>query len=403
MSTSNGTRNVLLTGGTGYLGSLIAATLLVNEDVQIVLPVRKGNDLESIARPIRAEIEIQGGSFDASYLSRLHLVELPPFESLHELDSAVGEFGVREIIHCAGCLDYFDRSTLETVNVNFTRQLLEQGRRWDVRRFVYISTSFSSGYLDSIVPEQLHDEPLTDPTDYTRTKREAERLVAGAGLPYHIIRPSIVIGDSRDGHYSGKQYGLYQLWSGMARLLCREWNEDIHALAPEQPLSLLHQDAFQKAFLAAFRMLPDNSILNLVSEHDELPYLRELWQLWVTECLRPRLVYYYLQMSDIPMREINTRQRALLGLASVNLEIASHPWRFETTNLRWLRERGLEFPETTLETVARCQRRFVEESAAVKEFLARNTHRLTDDIQYFEAATGEALTSVHPFAAPATD
>jgi nucleoside-diphosphate-sugar epimerase len=393
----------LLTGGTGYLGGLIAATLLVNEDVEIVLPVRQGNDVESIARPIRAEIEVQGGTFHPSYLSRLHPVELPPLESLHELDDTVREFGVEEIIHCAGCLDYFDRSTLEAVNVTFTRQLLEQGRRWDVRRFVYISTAFSSGYLDGVVPEQLHDEPLTDPTDYTQTKRRAERLVADSGLPYLILRPSIVIGDSRDGHYSGKQYGLYQLWSGMERLLCREWNPDLHALAPQQPLSLVHQDAFQNAFLAAFRMLPDNSILNLVSEHDNLPTLRQLWELWVSECLRPRLVYYYLKMSDIPVREINTRQRALLGLASVNLEIASHPWHFETTNLQWLRERGLELPETTLETVAICQRRFVEESATIRDYLARNTQYLADEIQFLDAATGEALTSAHPLLATAAD
>lgn len=393
----------MLTGGTGYLGGLIAATLLVNEDVEIVLPVRKGNDLEQVARPIRAEIEVQGGRFDPSYLGRLHPVELPPFESLQELDDVVRGFGVSEIIHCAGCLDYFDRSTLEVVNVDFTRHLLEQARRWDVRRFVYISTSFSSGYLDRVVPEQLHDEPLSDPTDYTRTKRAAERLVAGAGLPYLILRPSIVIGDSRDGHYSGKQYGLYQLWSGMERLLCREWNADVHALAPRQPLSLLHQDAFQSAFLAAFRLLPDNSILNLVSEHDESPDMRELWQLWLTECLRPRQVYYYLKMSDIPVREINTRQRALLGLASVNLEIASHPWRFETTNLQWLRRRGLEFADTTLQTVAVCQRRFVEESATIREFLARNTQHLADDIQFFEATTGEDLTPAHPLAAVAAD
>jgi nucleoside-diphosphate-sugar epimerase len=382
MRASNGARSVMLTGSTGYLGGLIVATLLVNEDVELVLPVRPGNDLESLVRPVRAEIEVQGDHFDPNYLDRLHLVPLPPIESLHELDEAVKEFDVDEIIHCAGCLDYFDRSTLQTVNVDLTKNFLEQGRRWGVRRFIYMSTAFSSGYLDSIVSEQLHAEPKVDPTEYTRTKREAERVVADSGLPFLILRPSIVIGDSRDGHYSGKQYGLYQLWSGMERLLCRTWNQDIHALAPEQPLSLVHQDAFQKIFLAAFRMLPDNSILNLVSAHNDLPDMRDLWHLWITECLRPRLVYYYLRMSDIPIREINTRQRALLGLASVNLEIASHPWKFETTNLAQLQSMGLEFPHTTLDTVAVCQRRFVEESATIRDFLIQNSHELAETIQY---------------------
>src|SRR6476661_6956108 len=137
--------SVLLTGATGYLGSLIAATLLVNEQMDLVLPVRAGNDLDAVVQPVRAEIEIQGGDFDSSFLSRLHLVDLPAFDALDELGPLVKDFGVDEIIHCAGCLDYFDRPTLETVNVEFTRNLLERARAWSVRRFTYISTAFSSG------------------------------------------------------------------------------------------------------------------------------------------------------------------------------------------------------------------------------------------------------------------
>lgn len=404
MPTSNGSRrSVLLTGATGYLGGLIAATLLAEEDVELVLPVRGGHDAESISGPVRAEIEVRGGAFEPSYLERLHPVALPPFDSLDQLDEAAGRFGVAEIIHCAGCLDYFDRPTLEAVNVEFTRRLVERARAWGVSRFVYLSTAFSSGYIDGVVPERLHAEPPADPTDYTRTKRAAEHIVAGGGVPYLILRPSIVIGDSRDGHYSGKQYGLYQLWSGMERLLCREWSADIHALAPEQPLSLLHQDAFQKIFLAALRLLPDNSVLNLVSQHDEMPYLRQLWRLWVSECLRPDSVYFYPRMADIPVREINTRQRALLGLASVNLEIASHPWRFETTNIDWLRERGLEFPETTLETVAVCQRRFAGESQAIRNFLAQIAHRPPGATRFFDAGAGGVVPAAPEPEAVAAD
>lgn len=383
---------VLVTGASGYLGSLIVATLLVNEDVQLVLPVRHGNDFESLLAPIEAEIEIQGRDFDPAYRERVHVVDLPPLESLDRLAAAVREFDVKEIIHSAGCLDYFDRSALEAVNVNFTRLLLEQARRWEIERFIYISTAFSSGYIDTAVPEQLHNEPSRDPTEYTRTKRQAEWLVARSGLAYLILRPSIVIGDSRDGHYSGKQYGLYQLWSGMERLLCKSWSPDIHALAPMQPISLVHQDAFQNAFLAAFRILPDGAILNMVSEHEEQPDLRSLWQLWIKSCLRPQVVFYYSKMSDIPLREINTKQRALLGLASVNLEIASHPWRFDTTNLNRLRQKGLEFPETTLDSVAICQSRFVEESATIQQFIAQSSHEMKHDFEFFEMPMSEAAT-----------
>lgn len=394
MGNPNGARSILLTGGTGYLGGLIAATLLTNEEAELVVPVR-GKSLEDFIRPVRAEIEIEGLCFQPSHQKRLHLVELPPFESLSKLNQVVQDFGVNEIIHCAGCLDYFDSQTLKTVNVNFTRSLLAESQRWGIRRFTYISTAFSSGYINDVVPERLHAEPPKDPTYYTQTKREAEWLVARSGIPFLILRPSIVIGNSRDGHYSGKQYGLYQLWAGMERLLCRTWHRDLHALAPTQPVSLLHQDAFQSAFLAAYRMLPDNSILNLVPPEDSLPNLRALWQLWITECLRPEVVYYYDRMSDIPVRNINTLQRALLGLASVNLEIASHPWRFETKNLAWLNAQGLELPETTEESVSICQRRFIEESETIRKFMIENAACRAKQIEFVErVANGEALAAL---------
>jgi hypothetical protein len=139
--------------------------------------------------------------------------------------------------------------------------------------------------------------------------------------------------------------------------------------------------------------MPDNSIINVVSEHDQQPDLRALWKLWITTCLRPKYVYYYGKMADIPMRTINTRQRALLGLASVNLEIASHPWRFETTNLRRLQEMGLEFPETTLESITLCQRRFIEESATIRDFLDQNRECMADNIQFFELDGDESSAS----------
>ena len=228
---------------------------------------------------------------------------------------------MREIIHSAGCLDYFNAGALENVNVNFTRALVAQAGRWNVERFIYISTAFSSGYIFQRIPETLHGDPTKDPTDYTRTKRDAEAIVAGGGVPYLILRPSIIIGDSRDGHYSGKQYGLYQLWAGMERLLCREWHPEMHALAPRQAVQLVHQDAFQNVFLTARRLVDEDAIINVVSDQQQLPDLRMLWDLWLDACLRPRTIYYYERMADIPIRDINGKQRALgfLGLYRLGL------------------------------------------------------------------------------------
>jgi nucleoside-diphosphate-sugar epimerase len=362
-------RGVLLTGGSGYVGGLIASVLLSHEDVEIVAPVRKGIDRARFLEPVRAEVLLGGHEFDDAKAARIHLVELPPRDRFEELDAVVRDFGIQEVIHSAGCLDYFNAGALEEVNVELTRTIVDHAGRWNIRRFVYISTAFSSGYIFREIPELLHAAPGKDPTDYTRTKRVAEEVVASSGLPYIILRPAIIIGDSRDGHYSGKQYGLYQLWAGMERLLCREWHPEMHVLAPRQAVQLVHQDAFQSAFLAAYRHLPAGSIVNIVSDQETLPDLRSLWDLWLDTCSRPRTTYYYERMNDIPLREINGKQRALLALASVNLQIASHPWRYDTTTMDWLRAKGMSFTDATIGTVSLCQDVFIAESKLIQEYL----------------------------------
>jgi nucleoside-diphosphate-sugar epimerase len=363
-------RGILVTGASGYLGSLIVATLLRHDTARLLTPVR--GEPDSVLAPVGAELATQSVSSVEPLLDRLEIPRLPPADELDRLVPMMRDFGVDEVIHCAACLDYFNRAALEAVNVDLTRRMVELAVKAGVRRFVYISTAFSSGYIETAVPEELHGEPSRDPTDYTRTKRVAEHIVASSGLSYLIVRPSIVIGDSRDGHYSGKRYGIYQLWSGIERLLCREWQPEMHAFAPSRSLAnLVHQDVFQSAFLAAHRLLPDNSILNLVSANDVAPTSRQLWDTWLDACNRPRRRVYYERMADIPMRAIPPAQRALLALASVNLDIISHDWSFDTGGLAMLRGRGLDFVDTTLDSVEVCQRQFMAQSAPIQRFLSR--------------------------------
>src|SRR5260370_41994990 len=97
--------------------------------------------------------------------------------------------------------------------------MLELSSALTVDRFVHGSTAYSSGYIEGRIGESLHAEPASDPTEYTRTKRAAERRVAETGVPYLIIRPSVVIGDSRTGRHTRTQTGLFQHWIGWGRPL----------------------------------------------------------------------------------------------------------------------------------------------------------------------------------------
>jgi len=126
---------------------------------------------------------------------------------------------IDEIIHCAGCVDYFDERALIEGNVIFTEQIVSLEKIKPVQRIVFLSTAYSSGYTNGKISKLLHDTPDKDPTYYTKTKRAAESIIVESGINYLILRPSIVIGHSITGRYSGKMYGLYQQWMGPERLL----------------------------------------------------------------------------------------------------------------------------------------------------------------------------------------
>jgi hypothetical protein len=71
----------------------------------------------------------------------------------------------------------------------------------------------------------------------------------------------------------------------------------------------------------------------------------------------------------VDLRAIDVRQRAYLTFAQVNLEIGTHGWRFAHDWLdRLSRERGLVLRDATLESVARCQDRFVRSSDAISRY-----------------------------------
>lgn len=361
----------LVTGGSGYVGALVIAQLLAKSDYRLVVPLRGEQSL--FLDRLDRELAALDCHRDAAIAERLTLI---PWQAGAESDPRggwrvrLGDCGIDEIIHCAGCLDYFDDVKLDAVNVQLTAQLLALARELAVRRFVFISTAYSAGYCATPIPESLCSDPARDPTSYTRSKRAAEHLVAASGLSYLIVRPSILIGESATGRYSGKRYGLYQQWMGLERLMTDRYHHEIHTVAPHQPLNLLHQDAFQNALLYALWYLPDNAVFNLVSENDTSPSMRQLWDSWIAE-VRPQRVLYYGKFSDVNLKAIDIRQRAYLTFAQTNLEIGAHRWQFERTWLGELAAAGLDFANATLETVMACQQRFVAASEALTQYKAR--------------------------------
>jgi len=153
---------VFLTGGTGFVGGHIARRLRAR-GIQ-VRALARDPDRATDLRQLGAEV-VPGDITAESGL---------PAEAMGECTA---------VIHLVGIIrEHPPATTFPTVHVRGTRNVLAAARRARVSAFVHMSA--------------LGARP--GGTDYHRTKHEAEELVRGAGLPYVIFRPSIIVGPGSD-------------------------------------------------------------------------------------------------------------------------------------------------------------------------------------------------------------
>jgi nucleoside-diphosphate-sugar epimerase len=169
-------KRVLLTGGSGFLGSRVALRLL-QEGARIRVLVRD---------PAKAKPLVQSGA---------------EIIAGNMTDPAVLRQAVQEcqvVFHFAGVLNEFKpRSYYHEVNVKGTQALAEAALESGIERFFHISTVYVYGMSSvGVIKEDSPHIPSAD--NYADTKLEAEniiqRLTATRGLPAVILQPSQVYG-----------------------------------------------------------------------------------------------------------------------------------------------------------------------------------------------------------------
>jgi thioester reductase-like protein len=94
------------------------------------------------------------------------------------------------------------RDLAERVNIEGTRSILElAGECKRLRRLAYFSTAEVSGSRVGVILEEELDADQGFRNSYEETKFRAERLVQEASrrLPVTVLRPGVIVGDSRTG------------------------------------------------------------------------------------------------------------------------------------------------------------------------------------------------------------
>lgn len=174
------TFNVLVTGGAGYVGSVLTPKLLEAGHRVTILDLYIYGDVHAHLRPHPNLTEIKGDLRD-------------PTATAKALE------GCDAVIHLA-CISNdpsfdLDPSLGKSINFDCFRPLVQAAKRAGVQRFIYASSSSVYGVKEEEnVTEDLPLEPLTD---YSRYKALCEEVLAeerAPGFTTLIVRPATVCG-----------------------------------------------------------------------------------------------------------------------------------------------------------------------------------------------------------------
>ncbi len=155
---------ILVTGGTGFIGKRLVKKLIEKGDSVIVFSRHKDEELQNMGAKF-----VTGNIMNKDELRRVFPVDL--------------------VYHLAANLDESDPLMYDT-NVIGTKNVVELSKEYNIKRIILMS---SCGVLGDI-KLATEDAPYNPKTKYERSKMESERLVISSGLTYVIIRAPIILG-----------------------------------------------------------------------------------------------------------------------------------------------------------------------------------------------------------------
>ncbi|MGB8452383.1 MAG: amino acid adenylation domain-containing protein [Anaerocolumna sp.] len=229
-----GYHNILLVGGTGYLGIQILHELLQNTDFKIYVPVRGKNDSEARER-LRAKLKFHFGLEndgqnvleDRLYVFCGDLTKEYFGLSQERYEDLAGK--IDAIINSAANVKHFGNySEFYAINVEGNERLIEFAGTGKKKVYNFISTtSVGSGLIEDqhsvVFTEYDYDIGQSSDNYYVMTKLEAEKQIVKArekGIECNVFRVGNLVFDSNSGIFQEniQDNAFYSLVKSMIKL-----------------------------------------------------------------------------------------------------------------------------------------------------------------------------------------
>jgi len=235
-------QRILILGASGLIGQAIATDLAARGFAVIAVARRFTDAQRNAFRPDLREIPF--AKYDAAPLARL-----------------IDESAADVVVNCLGALQDRPGQSLHDVHDAFIEKLLA-GLRAAARPVLLVHLS-------------IPGDEAGDQTDFSRSKREADRRIVASVLPYAILRPGLV--------FAPASYG----GSGLVRALAA-WPVDLPAFERSRPLAT-------------------------VALEDVAGTVAVLAQRWPKE--KPAVIFDVMHPDQTNMADVLTALRGWLGVA----------------------------------------------------------------------------------------
>lgn len=153
--------SVVVFGGTGFLGEAIIDELILNE----YTPILFVRNIKKVEKRWRNKVRLVEGNFD----------------NMQNYNIELSKFSPQSIIYSIGIIKENGGSTFEQAHYKYLVNAIKLAKNMGISKFVYISANGVG-----------HNK-----TKYQKTKLKAEVKLQDSGLDYTILRPSIIMAESK--------------------------------------------------------------------------------------------------------------------------------------------------------------------------------------------------------------